>query len=159
MKLFKMLNQHWKIIPLKTFNLRLNLSLVSNKAPKLHSVICFEINTASITNNRSNHQKCFVKETVLKNFAKFTEKHLRQTACSCHVMYAFQSESTNEHSNEHSDWTLKCTVQTSTQNTAQSFGQFGQMVECSFRSKRFWVPVQLQSPVPESLFFTGDCFS
>ena len=28
--------------------------------------------------------------------------------------------------------TVKCTVQISTQNTVQSFGQFGQMVECSF---------------------------
>ena len=28
--------------------------------------------------------------------------------------------------------TVKCTVQINTQNTAQSFGQFGQMVECSF---------------------------
>ena len=30
--------------------------------------------------------------------------------------------------------TAKCTVQISTQNTAQSFGQFGQMVECSFKN-------------------------
>ena len=28
----------------------------------------------------------------------------------------------------------KCTVQISTQNTAQSFGQFGQMVECLFKN-------------------------
>ena len=27
---------------------------------------------------------------------------------------------------------LKCTVEISTDNTAQSFSQFGQMVECSF---------------------------
>ena len=39
--------------------------------------------------------------------------------------------------------TVKCTVQISTQNAEQSFGQFGQMVECSF--KQFWVRVQLQS--------------
>ena len=39
--------------------------------------------------------------------------------------------------------TVKCTVQISTQNTAQSFGQFGQMVECSL-TKWFWVRVQLQ---------------
>ena len=32
--------------------------------------------------------------------------------------------------------TVKCTVQMSTQNTAQSFGQFGQMVECGFTLKR-----------------------
>ena len=30
--------------------------------------------------------------------------------------------------------TVKCTAQISTQNTAQSFGQFGQTVECSFTS-------------------------
>ena len=30
---------------------------------------------------------------------------------------------------------VKCTVQISTQNTAQSFGQFDQMVECSFKNK------------------------
>ena len=29
----------------------------------------------------------------------------------------------------------ECTVQISTQNTAQSFGQFGQMVECSFKNE------------------------
>ena len=28
--------------------------------------------------------------------------------------------------------TVKCTVQTSTHNTVQSFGKFGQMIECSF---------------------------
>ena len=31
--------------------------------------------------------------------------------------------------------TVKCTVQISTQNTAQSFGQFGQMVECSLTNQ------------------------
>ena len=30
--------------------------------------------------------------------------------------------------------TVKCTVQISTQNAAQSLGQFGQMVECSFKN-------------------------
>ena len=30
--------------------------------------------------------------------------------------------------------TVKCTVQISTQNTAQSFDQFGQMFECSFKN-------------------------
>ena len=29
---------------------------------------------------------------------------------------------------------VKCTVQISTQNTARSFGQFGQIVECSFKN-------------------------
>ena len=41
------------------------------------------------------------------------------TVCSCHVRYAFQSESTL-YSQMHTD---KCTVQISTQNTAQSFGK------------------------------------
>ena len=36
----------------KTFNLELNVSLISNKAPNLHSVICSEMNIASITNKR-----------------------------------------------------------------------------------------------------------
>ena len=31
--------------------------------------------------------------------------------------------------------TIKCTVQICTQNTARSFGQFGQMVECSFKNQ------------------------
>ena len=34
------------------FNLGLNLSLTSNKAPNLRSVICSERNAASITNKR-----------------------------------------------------------------------------------------------------------
>ena len=37
------------------------------------------------------------------------------------------SDSMKEH-------TVKCTVQISTQNSARSFGQFGQMVECSFKN-------------------------
>ena len=36
----------------RTFNLEINVSLISNKAPNLHSVICSEMNTASITNKR-----------------------------------------------------------------------------------------------------------
>ena len=35
---------------LKIFNLELNVSLISNKAPNLHSVICSEINTGSVAN-------------------------------------------------------------------------------------------------------------
>ena len=35
---------------------------------------------------------------------------------------------------ENVECTVKCTVQLSTQKTAQSFGQFGQMVECSFKN-------------------------
>ena len=48
--LSKMLSQHSKIIQLKTFNLELNLSLISNKAPNFHCVIRSEMNTASIKN-------------------------------------------------------------------------------------------------------------
>ena len=44
--------------------------------------------------------------------------------------------------------TVKCTVQISTHKTARSFGQFGQMVECSFKN---WVilgvsPIAVNSP-------------
>ena len=35
-----------------SLNLELNVALISNKAPNLHSVICSETNTASITNKR-----------------------------------------------------------------------------------------------------------
>ena len=48
---------------LKTFNLKLNVSLISNKAPNLYSVICSEINTASNTNKR-----LLKKEKVGYNF-------------------------------------------------------------------------------------------
>ena len=34
----------------KKSNLDLKLSLISNKNPKLHSSICFEMNNASVTN-------------------------------------------------------------------------------------------------------------
>ena len=33
-----------------TSNFELNFTIVSNKTPNLHSVICSEVNTASITN-------------------------------------------------------------------------------------------------------------
>ena len=42
---------------------------------------------------RSSSPEAFSKKDVLKNFAKFTGRHLCQTVCSCHVTYAFQSES------------------------------------------------------------------
>ena len=88
------------------------------------------------------------------------------TVCSCHVTYAFQSESTlysclnvkellarsrreiwrwsdcNWTGTQNhlvlkrtlNHFTVKSTVQISTQNTARSFGQFGQIVECSFKN-------------------------
>ena len=34
----------------KPINLELNLSLISNKAPNLYSIMCSEMNTVSITN-------------------------------------------------------------------------------------------------------------
>ena len=40
---------------------------------------------------------------------------------------------------------VKFNVQISTHNTAQSFGQFSQMVEWFLQTKSFWVRVQLQS--------------
>ena len=40
-----------------TFNLELNVSLISNKAPNLRSVICSEIKTASITNKRLRYKE------------------------------------------------------------------------------------------------------
>ena len=45
MNISKMFSQHYKIISLKKVNLELNLSLISNKAPDLSSVISFEMNT------------------------------------------------------------------------------------------------------------------
>ena len=61
--------------------------------------------------------------------------------CSCsHLNFRFCTcfeEGASWHSlwNAYVTWqehTVKCTVQVSTQNTAQSFGRFGQMVECLF---------------------------
>ena len=46
------LSQHCKITELKTFNLSLNVTFISNKAPNLHSEIFSKTNTASITNKR-----------------------------------------------------------------------------------------------------------
>ena len=45
MNISKRFSQHYKIISLKKVNLELNLSLISNKAPDLSSVISFEMNT------------------------------------------------------------------------------------------------------------------
>ena len=36
----------------KTFNLELNVSLIFNKAPNLHSVTYSEVNAASVTNKK-----------------------------------------------------------------------------------------------------------
>ena len=38
------------------------------------------------------------------------------------------------HSETWQEHTVKCTIQMSTQNTSRSFGQFSQMVECSFKN-------------------------
>ena len=48
----KMLRQQSKIKCLKTFTLELDLSLISNKTPNLQSLICSEMDNASITNKR-----------------------------------------------------------------------------------------------------------
>ena len=44
------LSLNCKTIELKTLNLVINLSLISNKAPNLFTAICSEINTVSKTN-------------------------------------------------------------------------------------------------------------
>ena len=63
-----MLGQHNKIVRLKTFNLKLNLSVISKKSPKLHYVICSEMKTASITNKRQ-----LKKRTVVAKLHVFFE--------------------------------------------------------------------------------------
>ena len=59
----------------------LNLSLISNKAPSLCSVICSEINTASITNIR---QLYFIG----KRFYNLLHKHVSGLLCLllCHKL-------------------------------------------------------------------------
>ena len=53
MKLSKMLNKPALQNHItKTFNLELNISLISNKAANLRSAICSEVNTISITNKK-----------------------------------------------------------------------------------------------------------
>ena len=34
---------------------------------------------SNISDERSNHRRCSIRKGVLRNFAKFTEKHLRQS--------------------------------------------------------------------------------
>ena len=48
----------------KTFNLELNVSLVPNKAPNLHSVICSESITVSIKNKTSQPAFACSKLTI-----------------------------------------------------------------------------------------------
>ena len=57
--------QHCKIIQLKTFNLELNVSLISNKAPNLYSVICAEMNAASVKNKNYCKRKGVVISSCL----------------------------------------------------------------------------------------------
>ena len=45
------------------YNLVINLSLISNKAPNLYSVICFEMNTISITT------VCKMKRVAISSFS------------------------------------------------------------------------------------------
>ena len=73
------------------FNLELNVSLISNKAPNLHSVICFEMNTALITNKRlllkerGSYKFMFSLETVTLYCKKDFTNHYK----SC--MWSFMS--------------------------------------------------------------------
>ena len=53
MKFPKMLSLDNKIIYLQIFNLGMNLSLISNKAPNLHPVFFSEMDTALIKNNNT----------------------------------------------------------------------------------------------------------
>ena len=56
-KIFQtVLSLKYKIISLKTFNLVINLSLISNKTPNLFSAICSKINTVS--NKHNTFVKC-----------------------------------------------------------------------------------------------------
>ena len=91
---------------------------------------------------------CLLSDRTVTHIGQYIpQRDLNLTVYSCHVTYAFQSESTlcsclNVKEllalrNTYVTWqghTVKCTVQISSQNAAQSFGQFGQMVECSFKN-------------------------
>ena len=55
----------------------------SVKYKKLENHLLYFTHTNAYFNiYRSSHQRCYVKEGVLRNFAKFTGKHLCQTAVS-----------------------------------------------------------------------------
>ena len=79
MKLSKMLSQHCEIIQLKTFDLELNLSLVSDKSPNLYFVTCSETNTASITNKRllQNESSSYMFMFSLKKVTFYSKKKLQ----------------------------------------------------------------------------------
>ena len=71
----------------KIFNLELNGSLISNKAPNLHSAICSEMNTASFAKKRllfkkrSGYKFVFSLETVTfyckKDFTNYYKFYMR----------------------------------------------------------------------------------
>ena len=46
------------------------------KTKKIQTFSCVFIHELSGCRYRSNHRRCFVKKGVLRNFAKFTGKHL-----------------------------------------------------------------------------------
>ena len=49
---------------------------------------------------RSSHQRCSIKKGVLKNFAKFTGTHLRQSVLSCEFWEIFKNTFFTEHIRE-----------------------------------------------------------
>ena len=68
------------------------------------------------------------------NLSAWGETLSKLTACSCHVTYAFQSEST----------LYSCL---NVKNTARSFGPLAKWLSVRLTTKWFWVRVQLQSLV------------
>ena len=88
------LNQHCQIIQLKIFNLELTFSLTSSKAPNLHSVICSEMNTASVTKKDYCKRKgvdissCFFWKLLLLIVKRFSNMLRNPISClSCLLCY------------------------------------------------------------------------
>ena len=82
------------------FFLMLNVSLISNKAPKLHSVICSEVNTASITEHYCQVDGVVISSLFLWKLLLFIAKKIYKVLCNfvCDLLCLKLLESINSHS-------------------------------------------------------------
>ena len=102
MKLSKMLIKLalQNYITISIFFLVLNVSLISNKAPKLHSVICSEVNTASITEHYCKGDGVVISSLFLWKLLLFIAKKIYNVLCNfvCDILCLKLLESINSHS-------------------------------------------------------------
>ena len=102
-------------------------------------------------------QECEFRRKNIKDIYQSTRKLKLLTVCSCHVTYAFQSDSTFYSclsfkellaQSRREIWSLSECNWTRTQNhfvCKQTLNHFTQLNKFRFRTKWFWVRVQLQS--------------